>query len=332
MDAVKLRKIKVAAQEHDENWSVYNGDCIRVARGLPDESVGFSGFSPPFGTDLYAYTDYPEDVSNGTLEQFWATMGFLIIELRRILLPGRIVSVHCMDLPRHKRNGDEIGLSDFPGDLIRKFTEQGFVFHGRHMIWKDPLVAATRTKAIGLAHQQIVKDSAMCRTGIADQVLAFRKPGVNPKPVTNEGGLTTYHGTTPVPRELDRYVGWKDPRTNKRSHWIWQQYASPFWSDIDQTLVLPYRQGKEKDDQRHCCPLQLQVIERMMALWTAPGDVLFTPFMGVGSEVYVAVKNGRKAVGVELKASYYRQALRNLHSLRRGGRRKLSEEDSDESE
>lgn len=319
-------KVKVRQQEHTDLYSVYNGDSLRVIRGLPDESIGFSGFSPPFGTDLYAYSDCVEDVGNGTAEQFWAQFDFLVRELYRALMPGRIVAVHCMDLPTFKRNGEEIGFSDFPGDLVAKFKEHRFTFHGRHMIWKDPLIAATRTHAVGLAHQQIVKDSTMCRMGTADQILAFRKPGVNPVPVTNEGGLTVYHGTRSVPRELSRYVAWKDQRTNKRSHWIWQQYASPFWDDIDQTLVLPFLAAKDSDDQRHICPLQLQVIERMVALWTHPSDTVFTPFMGVGSEVYVAVKNGRRAVGCELKERYYMQAIRNLHSLRQTGRKSMTQD------
>lgn len=328
------RDVNVFDQKHEDEWSAYNGDGILVARGLPDESVGFVGFSPPFGTDLYAYSDDAEDMGNGTAETFWAQFGFLIMELYRCLMPGRVVAVHCMDMPTFKRNGDEIGLADFPADIVKAFVAKGFIFHSRHLIWKDPLIAATRTHAVGLAHQQIVKDSTMCHMGVADQVLAFRKPGDNPKPVANEGGLTVYHGTRPVPRELSRYVGWKDQRTNKRSHWIWQQYASPFWDDIDQTDVLPFVPAKDPDDRKHICPLQLQVIERMVALWSAPGDVVFSPFMGVGSEVYVAVRAGRKGVGAELKGRYYRQALRNLArvgNVRRSmSARKGPEEGSDE--
>jgi len=310
-----LKKIKVKDQVHTDQYSLYCGDSCRVIRGLPDESIGFSGFSPPFGTDLYAYSDAVEDMGNGTPDQFWDQFDFLIGELYRVLMPGRIVAVHCMDLPTHKRSGEEIGLADFPGAIVKAYLNRGFIFHGRHMIWKDPLTAATRTHAIGLAHQQIVKDSCMCRMGIADQILAFRKPGDNPVPVRNEYGLSVYHGTRPIPRELDRFAASSDPRTNKRSHWIWQQYASPFWDDIDQTMVLPYTPAKDQDDQRHICPLQLQVIERMLALWSHPSDTVFTPFLGVGSEIYVAVKNGRKGIGCELKERYYRQAVRNLKSL-----------------
>lgn len=306
---------EVKDQLHGDRYSLYNGDSLKVLRGLPEGSIGFSGFSPPFMTELYAYSDEPEDMGNGTQKQFWQQYDYLISGLFRALMPGRIVAVHCMDTPTFKSSGEEIGLYEFPDETIKAFKRGGFIFHSRHMVWKDPLIAATRTHAIGLAHQQIVKDSAMCRMGIADQILAFRKPGENPVPVTNEGGLTVYHGLNKIPRELDRYVGWKDQATNKRSHWIWQQYASPFWDDIDQTEVLPFRPAKDPDDQKHICPLQLQVVERMIALWTHPSDTVFTPFMGVGTEVYVALKNGRRAIGGELKPRYFRQAVRNVKSL-----------------
>ena len=173
--------------------------------------------------------------------------------------------------------------------------------------------AAVRTKAIGLAHKQIVKDSAFCRPGIPDYVIAFRKPGDNPVRVKHPGGLTEYCGSRPVPAALDKYIGFTgDQRVNKRSHWIWQQYASPVWFDVRQTYVLPFRAGREGEDERHVCPLQLDTIERCVALWSAEGDTVLTPFMGVGSEVFVAVKNGRKGVGIELKTSYYTQAVRNM--------------------
>ena len=233
-------------------------------------------------------------------------------------MPGRIVAVHCMDLPSFKKAGEEIGIWDFPGEIVRLFTEIGFTFHARVCIWKDPLIAATRTKSIQLAHKQIIKDSSMCGIGIADYVLMFRKPGENLKPISNENGLTMYQGSRSVPKELDRFVDFKGlQKVNKRSHWIWQQYASPVWFDIRQTKVMPYRKARDGDDEKHICPLQLDVIERCVALWSAPGDVVLTPFMGVGSEVYVAVRNGRKGVGVELKRSYYKQAVLNVKSAMR---------------
>lgn len=276
--------------------------------------------------DLYSYSDDPRDLSNcRSYKEFLTQFGYLAAELFRALASGRIVAVHCMDLPTYKRNGEEIGLKDFSGDIIRLFQEHGFVFHSRHCIWKDPLIAAVRTHAVGLAHQQLVKDSAIVRTGIPDYLLAFRKPGENAKPINNENGLTVYYGERSVPKQLKMHT---DPRKNKRAHWIWQQYASPVWFDIDQTRVLPYRQAKDKDDARHICPLQLDVIERCMALWSAPDDVVFSPFMGVGSEIYVAVKNGRKGIGAELKKSYYRQAVANVEHAARLYRQSTGDNDA----
>lgn len=295
-----------------DDFAVYLGDCCEVLPDIPDESVGLSVFSPPFA-DLYSYSDLPNDMGNcSSYEEFFDHFKFLVGQLFRVTMPGRIVAVHCMDLPTYKRAGEEIGVRDFPGDIIRCFQSEGFVFHSRHCIWKDPLVAATRTKAIGLAHKQIVKDSAMCRMALLDYVLALRKPGENPKPINHPNGLSEYYGQRNVPNTLDVYMDEEDQSKNKRSHWIWQRYASPVWDDIRQTNVLPYREGRDTDDEKHICPLQIDVIERCVSLWSSEQDVVLTPFMGVGSEVYVAIKNRRKAIGVELKESYYRQALRNV--------------------
>lgn len=308
--------VKIRDQKITKKFAVYNGDCIEVLSGLPDESVGLTIFSPPF-FDLYSYSDHEADLCNCRgREEFFEHFGFLVKQLKRLTMPGRVVAVHCMDLPTHKRNGDEIGLWDFSGEIIRSFESYDFTFHSRHCIWKDPLIAATRTKAIGLAHKQIVKDSTRCRMGVPDYLLAFRKPGDNSLPVEHPDGLTRYVGSRPIPSNLDRFLTSVDPSKNKRSHYIWQRYASPVWDDIRQTRVLPYREGREEDDQKHICPLQLDVIERCLVLWSKEGDTVLTPFMGVGSEVYVAVENGRKAIGVELKRSYYRQALKNLESLK----------------
>lgn len=311
--------MKDKKQKITEWYALYCGDCCDVLPELPDGSVHFSIFSPPFA-DLYSYSDSERDMSNNkTYGEFFKHFAFLVEQLERLTMLGRIVAVHCVDLPTMKCRGDAIGLRDFPGDIVRCFGRYGFIYHSRVCIWKDPLLAAMRTHAVGLAHKQAVKDSAMIRAGVPDTILAFRKPGDNPKPVSNEKGLTEYYGSRPVPRGLSRWEGWEgDQSKNKRSHWIWQQYASPVWFDIRQTRVLPYREAKDGDDEKHICPLQLDTIERCIALWSAEDDVVLTPFMGVGSEVYVAVKNGRRAVGVELKESYYRQALRNLVSLKRG--------------
>lgn len=296
--------------------ALYNGDCCKVLPKIPDDSIGVSIFSPPFSS-LYSYSDNAADLGNSrSHEEFFEHFSFVVKELFRVLKPGRICAVHCMDLPVFKRDGLDIGLYDFSGDIIRCFRKHGFVFHSRHCVWKDPLIAAVRTKAIGLAHKQLCKDSSMVRTGIPDYVLGFRKKGENPDPIANKNGLTDYHGSRSVPRELDRYIGSDDQSRNKRSHWIWQQYASPVWFDIRQTKVL--RSSKEKDDEKHIAPLQLDVIERCLALWSKKGDTLLTPFMGIGSEVFVGLKRKRKVVGIELKPAYFRQAVRNIKSLTQG--------------
>jgi len=300
----------VKHQRITKEYALYNGDCCEVLKDIPDNSVGFSIFSPPF-CNLYSYSDDMLDMGNSkTYEEFFKHFRFLVKELCRVMLPGRIVAVHCMDLPIFKQDMGFIGLHDFPGGIINLFLKEKFIYHSRHCIWKDPLLAAVRTKAIGLAHKQIIKDSSMCRTGIPDYILAFRKRGENTIPVKNNDGLTEYHGSRDIPKELDRFIGHKEQKTNKRSHWIWQQYASPVWFDIRQTKVLPYRKSRDIDDEKHICPLQLDTIERCMTLWTTKGDVVLSPFMGVGSEIYVAVKNRRKGIGIELKTSYYRQAVR----------------------
>lgn len=316
----------VIGQTVTDRYALYHGDCVEVVGDLPDNSVGFSVFSPPFA-DLYAYSDHDEDMGNcKTYDEFFRHWSFLVRQLYRVMMPGRVVAVHCMDLPTFKSKGEEIGMKDFSGDIVRLFTRlkgNEFLYHSRHCIWKDPLEAAFRTKAIGLAHKQLVKDSSMCRTGMPDYVLAFRKPGDNPEPITHPEGLTRYVGERQVPRDLDRYLGGVNPLTNepwlpkanKRSHWIWQQYASPVWFDIRNTRVLPFREAREPDDQRHICPLQLDVIDRCLVLWSNPGDTVLSPFAGVGSEVYTAVECGRKGVGVELKKTYYRQMVRNLQTL-----------------
>lgn len=301
-----------------KKFAIYNGDCCEVLQDIPDDSVGLSVFSPPFA-DLYAYSDDHRDMSNcKDYEDFFVHFNFLVSQLERVMMPGRVVAVHCMDLPIFKNREAVIGIRDFPGDIIREFTKYNFVQHTpRITIWKDPLIAATRTKSIQLAHKQIVKDSSICGIGIPDCVLAFRKLGDNPVPIEHPGGLTEYYGSRSVPRELDSYIGWTGPqKENKRSHWIWQQYASPVWFDIRQTEVLNYRPARDKEDEKHICPLQTDVIERCVELWSAKGDAVLTPFMGVGSEVYVAVKNGRKGIGVELKDRYYRQAIENLRLLK----------------
>lgn len=308
---------EIFEQRVTKRFALYHGDCVEVASGLPDNSVGYSVFSPPF-CDLYVYSNNELDLGNSrTKEEFFKHYSFLTEQLYRVMMPGRSVSVHCCDLPIRKQDTGYIGMYDFPGDLIRHYESYGFIFHSRVTIWKDPLVLFMRTKAAGLAHKQIVSDSSLCKNGGADYLLTFRKKGENPKPVTHPEGLTIYHGARHIPRELDSFLGATETKSNKRSHWIWQQYASPVWMDIRQMRVLDVKHSKDVKDEKHVCPLQLDVIERCIELWSTKRDVVFTPFMGVGSEAYVAVKNGRKAVGVELKKSYYRQAVRKIDLLMR---------------
>jgi hypothetical protein len=317
MAGQRAEKVSRGKSVKTERYSLFLGDSCSVLPQLPAETVGLILYSPPFA-QLFSYSDDPRDLSNSKdYEEFFEHYGYVVRETERLLMPGRVAAAHCMDLPTFKVNGEEIGLKDFPGDIIRCHEAAGFVYHSRFVIWKDPLVAATRTKAVGLAHQQLVKDSALCRTGIPDYVLAFRKKGENPAPIPHPDGLTEYHGARAVPGTLDRYLGHKDQHTNKRSHWIWQRYASPVWDDIRQTKVLPFKGGRDPDDVRHICPLQLDVVQRCLELWSRPGDVVLDPFSGVGSTVYMAVRSGRRGLGVELKPSYHRMAVRNLEALDR---------------
>lgn len=277
--------MKVINQKVNERYALYNGDCVEVMAGLPEQSIDYSIFSPPFES-LYTYSDSDRDLGNcRSTEEFYEHLQFIADQLFRILRDGRLISIHCMDLPASKNNDGFIGLKDFPGNIIRVFEKVGFIYHSRVTIWKDPVVAMQRTKALGLLHKQIKKDSAMCRQGIADYLVTFRKPGDNTKPIkhTNE--------TFPVEK--------------------WQNYASPVWMDINQTNTLNKRSAKDERDEKHICPLQLDVIERAIDLWTAPGDVVFTPFMGIGSETYQALKMDRNAIGIELKESYFEQAVNN---------------------
>jgi hypothetical protein len=288
-----------------DKYALYNGDCVEFMAALPDGRMDMALFSPPFA-DLYCYSDDDRDMGNcRTYEEFFTHFGYCIDHLARIMRPGRIVAVHCMELPMHKSHDGIIGIIDFPGDLVRAFCARGFAYHSRHVIWTDPLIAATRTKALGLMHKQLCKDSTMCRAGLQTYLLAFRAAGENVVPVAHPEGLT-------------KYCGSEDPGGSgvKRSHHIWRAYASPVWMDIRQTHTLDARKARDPEDEKHVCPLQLDVIERACVLWSNPGEVVFTPFLGVGSEAYGAVANGRRAVGVELKPSYYEQAIKNLASLR----------------
>lgn len=292
-----------------DRYAIYNGDCIEVMDGMPDESVHLSVYSPPFG-GLYNYSSSDRDLSNcRNYEEFFAHYEYVVRGIHRLTLPGRITAVHCMDVPR---SGDK-GLIDFPGDIIKLHEKLGFYFIARHNVWKEPLAVRLRTMTRGLAHKQIVDDSSLCDVASADYLLLFRKKGKNPIPITHPTGLESYAGSREMPHELLPWKNWAGKQTeNRYSHWIWRQYASAFWDDVRIDRVLPYKESKEPDDEKHVHPLQLDVIERVVVLRSNRDEVVFTPFMGVGSEVYGAVINGRKGVGAELKTSYFKQAKRNL--------------------
>lgn len=303
-------------------YALYNGDCIEVMQSLPDGKIDLSLYSPPF-CGLYNYSSNERDLSNcRDYAEFFEHYWYVVQALARLTKPGRVTAVHCMDIPGtgtgvRARLGcganAGTGLIDFPGDIIRLHEECGFNFAARYAIWKEPLGVRLRTMAKGLAHAQIVADSTKCDVASADYLLVFRKAGENAVPVVHPTGLDRYAGSRVMPVELRQWRNHKGKQTeNRYSHWIWRQYASAFWDDVRIDRVLPYRESREPDDERHVHPLQLDVIERACVLWSNPGEIVFSPFMGVGSEVYGAVLNGRRAIGVELKGAYYRQAVRNL--------------------
>lgn len=310
----------VSSQHVTDKFALYQGDSAEILQGIPDNSVHYEIYSPPFAS-LYTYSNSERDLGNcRNNEEFFEQFRFIAKELFRTLMPGRLMSFHCMDIPAMKERDGYIGLIDFPGQLITMFQELGFIYHSRVAIWKDPLVEATRTKALGLMHKQLQKDSAMCRNGLPDYLITMRKPGDNSEPVSHEDGLTSFAGldepdapkiSRPDPDKLSyemhrAYTG--DP---VYSHQVWRRYASPVWMDIDQSKTLNRTSAREQRDERHICPLQLDVIERALTLYTNPGDTVLTPFLGIGSEIYQALKMGRKGIGIELKESYYRQAVLN---------------------
>lgn len=309
-----------------DNYALYNGDCVEVMASLPAGKVDLSIYSPPF-CGLYNYSSDERDLSNcRDYQQFFVHYDFVIAEIARLTKPGRISAVHVMDVPG-KGNGETArmgvganlgtGLIDFPGDVIRAHEKHGFVFAGRRAIWKEPLGVRNRTMAKGLAHKQIVEDSTLTDVASADYLLVFRKSGVNSVPVSHPTGLAYYSGERKIPAELMRYKNYSGNQIeNRYSHWIWRQYASSVWDDIRIDRVLPYRESRDPEDERHVHPLQLDVIERAVVLYSNPGEVVLTPFMGVGSEVYGAVLNNRRAIGAELKTSYYRQAVRNIETVK----------------
>ena len=299
-----------------DKYAIYNGDCIEVMATLPDGKVDMSIYSPPF-CGLYNYSSNERDLSNcRNYEEFFTHYEFVVREIYRLTKPGRITAVHCADIPRTGANLGG-GLTDFPGDIIRLHERLGFQYTARYHVWKEPLGVRNRTMAKGLAHKQIVEDSTLCDVASADYLLMFRKKGENPIPVKHPIGLLHYAGERKIPHDVLRYKGHKGNQIeNRYSHWIWRQYASAFWDDVRLDRVLPYKESRDPDDERHVHPLQLDVIERAVVLWTNPGETVLTPFMGVGSETYGAVLNGRRAIGVELKSSYFKQAVKNMAEVK----------------
>lgn len=283
----------IIKQQSGENWNLYNGDCVEVVSGLPDSSIDYSIFSPPFAS-LYTYSNSPRDMGNcrGDTE-FFEHFSFLVAELARVMKPGRNVSFHCMQLPTSKERDGYIGLKDFRGELIRCFQQHGFIYASEVVIWKDPVTAMQRTKALGLLHKTVRTNASMCRQGIPDYLITMRAPGEVSDKVTHD----------PAQYPVDK----------------WQKAASPVWMDIDPSDTLQYRSAREHDDERHICPLQLDVIRRGVDLWTNPGDIVLSPFAGIGSEGFVALEMGRRFIGAELKESYFNQAVQNLANASKQG-------------
>lgn len=280
-------QVNVLDQVVNDKYAIYHGDCVEVIKGIPDNSIHYSIFSPPFAS-LYTYSNSERDMGNCKDDEFTEHFRFLVKELFRVTMPGRLLSFHCMNLPATKQHHGYIGIRDFRGELIREFIEAGWIYHSEVVIWKDPVTAMQRTKALGLLHKQIKKDAAMCRQGIPDYLVTMRKPGENPERVTNT------NETFPVK--------------------VWQKYASPVWMDINPSDTLQKSSAREHKDEKHICPLQLEVIRRAVRLWTNEGDTVLSPFAGIGSEGYVALQMERRFVGIELKESYYRQAVKNLEN------------------
>jgi DNA modification methylase len=296
-----------------KQFALYNGDCIETMQKLPADCIHLSVYSPPFG-GLYHYSSNDRDLSNcKNYDEFFEMYAFVVRELARITMPGRITAVHCMDVPRSNSGTDS--LIDFPGDIVRLHEKEGWRYTGRRMIWKEPLAVRLRTMQKNLAHASLVADSIDCGVASGDFLLTFRKTGTNPVPVKHPVGLLEYAGERMPPNDVLRYRGWTGKQTENRfSHWIWRQYADCMWDDVRMHRVLPYREARDSEDEKHVHPLQLDVIDRCVTLFSNPGETVLTPFMGVGSEVYSAVVLGRRGMGMELKPSYYRQAVKNVEA------------------
>lgn len=317
-----MQNVTAIDQVITDRYAIYQGDCCELIQALADNSIDFGIHSPPF-EGLYKFSNSERDISNSEGEQFWEHYGFLIGELLRVTKPHRVHSVHVMQLPTSKTRDGFIGMRDFRGEVVRAYQQAGWIFHSEVCIWKDPVIAQQRTKSHRLLHKQITKDSTVCGMGLADYVVSFRKPGENMAPVAGE--FDDWRGDDSLDVSEDAYERHrKQVEAEGRKAWpfkmwrsvlIWQRYASPVWSDINQTRTLQYRGGRDEKDEQHISPLQLDVIERCCQLWSLPGETVLTPFLGIGSEVYAAVELCRKGIGFELKPSYFQQAVRNLAAL-----------------
>lgn len=303
-----------------KDYAIYQGDCIEKMAGMPPDIVDLSIYSPPFAS-MYTYSSSDHDLGNcKNYDEFLAHYEYVVKEIFRLTKSGRFTAVHCMDIPQ---NGDN-GLIDFPGDIIRLHEKNGFKFWDRKNIWKEPLRVAIRTRQRALMHMQLVNDTGRCRGALADYLLIFKKKGDNKIPIEKPFGLTDYAGDLELMNKVeleeylflkDKYVEYKNDKTNRLSQFIWRRYASSAWEDIRPQICLEYKKARDKDDDRHVCPLQLDIITRTVQLYTNPKEVVLTPFMGIGSEVYAAVKEGRKGIGIELKPSYFNQAQKNLSTV-----------------
>lgn len=329
-----MNQIKAVDQVVNDKYAIYLGDSCEILRAIPGDSIHFGIHSPPF-EGLYKFSNSSRDVSNNNGPSFWEHYSFIISELMRVTKPGRLCSVHCMQLPTSKTRHGYIGMRDFRGEVVRAYENAGWIFHSEVCIWKDPVIAQQRTKSLRLLHKQIVKDSAMSGQGLADYIVTFRKPGDNEEAIS--GMFDQWIGAEPNPDQN----AWSDARTSHGidisraaydrhaakvladggkpwpfdtwvSVLVWQRYASPVWMDINQTRTLQYRGGRDDKDEAHIAPLQLDVIERCIELWSNPGDTVLTPFLGIGSEVWCAVNMGRKGLGIELKPTYFAQCIKNL--------------------
>lgn len=305
-----------------DNYAIYNGDCIEKLPSIPDKSVHLSIYSPPFAS-MYTYSSSDHDLGNcRSYDEFLQHYEFVVSEIFRVTQPGRFTCVHCMDIPK---NGDG-GIIDFPGDIIRLHEKIGFKFWDRKNIWKEPLRVAIRTRQRALMHVQLVTDTSKCRGALADYLLIFKKRGENEIPIKQPYGLTTYAGDLELMNEIEKMeflklqdefatAKYTEDRTNRFSQFIWRRYASSAWEDIRANICLSYKEARDKDDDRHVCPLQIDIVSRAVQLYSNPGETVLTPFMGIGSEVYGALINGRRGLGIELKPTYFNQAIKNLKDV-----------------